>query len=65
VGPAAYCLKLPYAMKKHHPMFNIMKLSAALIDLIPGQKPNPPPLPIIVDEEKEWKVEEILNSCWH
>jgi len=53
VGPAAYCLKLPYAMKKHHPMFNVMKLSAALIDLIPGQKPNPPPLPIIVDEEKE------------
>jgi len=65
VGPAAYYLKLPYTMKKHYPMFNVVKLSAALIDLILGQKPNPLPLPIIVDGEKEWKVEKILNSCWY
>jgi len=52
-------------MRQLHPVFNIVKLSATLEDLILGRKPQAPPPPIIIDREKEWKVEEILNSHWH
>jgi len=61
----AYRLKLPPAMKKLHPVFNVVKLSAAPTNLILGRRPEPLPLPIIVDREKEWEVEEILDSHWH
>ena len=65
VGPLAYCLKLPHTMKKLYPIFNIVKLSTALDDPIPEWRAEPLPLPIIVDGEKEQKVEKILDSCWH
>jgi len=52
-------------MKQLHPVFNVVKLSAALEDLILGRKPQVPPPPIVIDGEEEWKVEEILNSHWH
>ena len=58
VGPLAYRLKL-------HPVFNVVKLSAAPDDPIPGRKPQAPPPPIVVDGEPEWEVEEVLDSCWH
>jgi len=63
VGPSAYCLKLPHGMRQLHPVFNMVKLLAALEDLIPGRKPQAPLLPIVIDGEPEWKVEEILDSC--
>ena len=66
VGLLAYRLKLPHRMRQLHPVFNVVKLSAALEDLILGRKPQAPLLPIIVvDGEEEWEVEEILNSHWH
>jgi len=65
VGPLAYRLKLPHGLRQLHPVFNVVKLSAALDDPIPGRKPQAPPPPIVVDGEPEWKVEEILDSCWH
>jgi len=65
VGPLAYCLKLPYGMRQLHPVFNVLKLSTALEDLILGRKLQALPLPIIVDGEEEWEVEEILDSHWH
>jgi len=46
-------------------VFNIVKLSTALKDPIPGRKLQAPPLPIVIDREEEWEVEEILDSCWH
>jgi len=46
-------------------VFNVVKLSAAPDDPIPGREPRPPPPPIIVDGELEWKVEEVLDSRWH
>jgi len=46
-------------------VFNIVKLSAALDDLIPGRKPQAPPPPIVIDGEPEWEVEEVLDSRWH
>ena len=65
VGPSAYCLKLPHGMRQLHPVFNVVKLSAAPEDPILGRKPQAPPPPIVVDGKEEWEVEEILNSCWH
>jgi len=65
VGPLAYCLKIPYGMRQLHPVFNVMKLSAAPEDPILGRKPQAPPPPIVIDGEEEWKVEEILDSRWY
>jgi len=61
----AYCLKLPYWMKQLHPVFNIVKLTPAPEDLITEQRMEDHPLPIVIDGEVEWKVEEILDSHWH
>jgi len=52
-------------MKQLHPVFNVVKLTPALDDPIPGRKTTDHPLPIIIDGEAEWEVEEILDSRWH
>jgi len=39
VGPLAYRLKLPHGLRQLHPVFNVVKLSAAPDDPIPGRKP--------------------------
>jgi len=65
LGPLAYCLKLSPRMRQLHLVFNVVKLSATLEDLIPGRKPQALPPPIVVDGEPEWEVEEILDSHWH
>jgi len=46
-------------------VFNVVKLSAALDDPIPGRKPCAPLPPIVVDGEPEWEVEEVLDSRWY
>jgi len=65
IGPMAYHLKLPHWMKQLYLVFNVVKLTLALDDPIPGRKMTDHPLPIIIDREAEWKVEEILDSYWH
>jgi len=65
VGPSAYRLKLPHGLRQLHPVFNVVKLSAAPDDPIPGKKPQAPPPRIVVDGEPEWEVEEVLDSRWH
>jgi len=65
VGPSAYRLKLPHGLRQLHPVFNVVKLSAAPDDPIPGRKPQALLPPIVVDGEPEWEVEEVLDSCWH
>jgi len=65
VGPLAYQLKLPHGLRQLHLVFNVVKLSAAPDDPIPGRKPQAPPLPIVVDGEPEWEVEEVLDSGWY
>jgi len=52
-------------MKQLHLVFNIVKLTSALDDLITGRKTEDHPPPIVIDGEAEWEVEEILNSRWH
>ena len=61
----AYRLRLPYRMKQLHPVFNIVKLTPAPDDPITGWKTKDHPLPIVIDGEAEWEVEEILNSYWY
>jgi len=53
VGPSAYRLKLPLSMRRLHPVFNVVKLTAALEDPIPGRRADPPPPPVIVDGEEQ------------
>jgi transposase InsO family protein len=62
VGNNAYRLQLPLSMKRLHPVFNVVKLTMAPDDPIPGRQAIPPPPPEIVDGEEEWVVEEILDT---
>ena len=49
-------------MKRLHPVFNVVKLTAAPMDPIPGRhRPQPPP-PELVDGEEEYIVEDIIDS---
>jgi len=61
----AYHLKLPHWMQQLHLVFNIVKLTPALDDPITGWRVEDHLLPIVIDREAEWEVEEILNSHWH
>ena len=65
VGPLTYHLKLPHRMRQLHLVFNIVKLSTAPEDPIPGRKPQALSPLIVIDREPEWEVEEILDSHWH
>jgi len=40
-------------MKQLHPVFNVVKLTPALDNLITGQKMEDHPLPIVIDREAE------------
>jgi len=62
VGNGAYRLCLPPSMGRLHPVFNVVKLSLAPPDPIPGRWTSLPPFPEIVDGKEEWVVEEILDS---
>jgi len=53
VRPLAYRLKLPHRLRQLHLVFNVVKLSTAPDDPIPGRKPRAPPPPIVVDGELE------------
>jgi hypothetical protein len=62
VGHGTYCLKLPHHFCHHHPIFPVVKLSPALPDPIPGQRPTPPPPTTLIDGKEEYEVEAILDS---
>jgi len=49
-------------MKQLYSVFNIVKLTPALDDLIIGQKTADYLLPIVINGKAEWEVKEILNS---
>ena len=57
----AYKLRLPFPMRRLHLVFNVVKLTTAAVDPIPGRHPTPPPPPEIIGGEEEYLVEEILT----
>jgi len=65
IGPMAYRLRLSHGMKQLHPVFNVVKLTLAPDDPITGRNTEDHPLPVVIDGEPEWEVEEILDSRWH
>jgi len=60
IGMHGYELDIPATIQKHR-TFPVSLLHAAADDPLPGQV-VPPPLPVIVEGEEEWEVEEILDS---
>ena len=58
----AYRLQLPPSMRCLYPVFNVIKITPAEDDPIPGRRIPPPPPPEIINGEEEWVVEEILDS---
>jgi len=50
-------------MSRLHPVFPVVKLTPKPVDPFPGRHPKKPPDPILVDEEEEYFVEKILDSC--
>jgi hypothetical protein len=48
-------------MSKVHPVFHVSLLEKYVPNTIEGRI-TPPPLPILVENEEEYEVEEILNS---
>src|SRR5262249_49003354 len=59
----SYRLDLPKSMKIH-PVFHVSLLEPAATDPLDGQR-APTSLPIVIDGENEWEVEEILNSRYY
>ena len=55
-------LTLPPSLSQLYPVFNVVKLTLAPVDLIPGRQAPLPPPPELVDGEEEYIVEEVLNS---
>ena len=65
VGKAAYKLELPPSLRRLHPVFPVVKLLPVLLDPFPSCHQAPPPEPIIVDDVKHFKLDEVLNSRIH
>jgi len=62
LGPvdSSYKLELPETMRVHD-VFHPGLLRLVADDSLPGQK-NEPPESIVVNDEDEWKIDDILNS---
>lgn len=60
-GDLMYKLDLPPSMSRIHPVFHTTLLTPHCASDIPGRT-FPEPVPLIVDGEKEYKVEQILDS---
>src|SRR5215471_18002340 len=65
IGPASYALTLPPSWKVHN-MFNESLLKLYLEPEFTMQIPPLPEPPVpVVGQEDEYKVEEILDSCFY
>ena len=62
VGRGAYRIQLPPTLARLHPVFPVVKLTAAPPDPFPGRQQPPPPPPIQIRGEDEYEVSKILDS---
>ena len=60
-GSHSFTLRLPDSIHAVHPVFHVSQLKPATPNTIPNWT-QPPPPPVEVDGELEYKVSEILNS---
>ena len=60
---SSYQLELPESMRIHN-VFHPSLLRLAAEDPLPGQHNDPPP-PVVVNDKKEWEVDNILNAKKH
>jgi hypothetical protein len=58
----AYRLRLPFSMRRLHPVFNVVKLTSAPTNPIAGRCITLPPPPEVIEGEEEYLVAEILDS---
>ena len=57
-----YCLKLPSALQRQHPVFYVVKLTPAPEDSISGRCSSLPLDSIIINREEEWEIKKVLDS---
>ena len=62
VGTNTYRLLLLLQLRRLHPVFNVIKLTPAPVDPIPGQVSEPPPPPELIEGEPEYEVNYVLDS---
>ena len=61
VGSLSFTLCLPDSMHAVHPVFHVSQLKPAIPNTIPNRT-QPPPPPVEVDGEPEFKISKILDS---
>jgi len=61
VGSLSFTLCLPDSMHAVHPVFHVSQLELAIPNTIPDRV-QPPPPPVEVDGEPEFKISKILDS---
>ena len=60
-GSHSVTLRLPDSLHTVHPVFHVSMLEPAVLNTIPDQV-QPPPPPIMVDDEPEFQILEILDT---
>ena len=61
-GQSAYRLRLPATWRRVHPVFHEALLTPYRAPTYPSQRLPTPALPVIVEGDEEYEVDEILNS---
>ena len=60
-GTHSFTLRLPEHLRTIHPVFHVLQLKLAIPNEIPNRT-QPPPPPVEVEGELEYKISKILNS---
>ena len=61
VGTLSFTIQLPDSMRAVHPVFHVSQLEPAMPNTILNRS-QPPPPPVEVDGEPEYKITKILDS---